>query len=322
MGQTICGRFSHGPGKAMKTRRTKAGSGWLLVLSLLAGGCADEGGPVDSVPRQAEYDLASFPVELIPEREKYEATLASYVAIQPVITPNNPRKSQFRGTPYWPGDLAYPKDIDGEEMILLAQINFEEVPRMPDYPTAGMLQFFIANGESGSHMWGADWDDLRSQKYFRVIYHPEVHLDTPLREQFPQVTGYPPVTGTMGMTFSTSSEVINPVDYRFDEQFGVDRWTYFQQTDPGDVDHLNSYFSATYPLPPAKIGGYGYFAQDDPRQQWPDQDWVILLWMDSFYVDPGHEALWGDAGTAIFAVERSHLRKRDFTQVLYSWDSH
>ena len=51
----------------------------------------------------------------------------------------------------------------------------------------------------------------------------------------------------------------------------------------------------------AKIGGYGLFAQTDPRTyRTEDDQWIVLLKMGSLSDDDGASALWGDAGTGSF----------------------
>ena len=295
----------------------------VISLSLLILACGGN-------PEPDTYDPTTFPAELIPEREKFEATRRKFVRIIPKVAEDSPLKSQFRGTPYWPASKAeeYPRDAEGRRMFLLAQINFEEVPPLAPYPDSGMLQFFISADMSfDKHVWGMKdpmyGQALTEQDYFRVVYHRNVFQDTAQMENFP-VAGENellPVDGPMGMDFDYSSEVIYPVDYEFEKVFDMDVWGYFDSLGEEATRHLNEYFTADAPDADAKIGGYGNFVQTDPREQF-DGDWIILLWMESFYIDQEHESMWGDAGTAIFAIEPERLRNKDFSNVLYSWDNH
>ncbi|MEM9303592.1 MAG: DUF1963 domain-containing protein [Pseudomonadota bacterium] len=274
------------------------------------------------------YDPSLFPAELKPELAKFEATRRAFVAIEPSPGNTSPVGSHFRGQPYWPAGLDYPVDQDGNEMILLAQIHFSEVPNLPDYPESGLLQFFISPSEADDHMWGMIFDEqdftagLLRQEYFRVIFHPDITADADLRTSFPGPETFLPIDGEMSLRFEVAEEVVKPVDREFKALMGEEPWPYFERLGEEATEHFNGYFSATEPRPPAKIGGYGDFAQDDPRPKDPEEDWVILLWIDSFYLDENHQALWGDAGTAVFAIERDRLIDRDFSRVLYSWDSH
>ena len=69
-----------------------------------------------------------------------------------------------------------------------------------------------------------------------------------------------------------------------------------------------------------QIGGYPFFAQDDPRTHEPWLHYEVLL----FQLD-SHDAMgvqWGDFGIGNFFIKRSDLLKRDFSRVLYNWDCH
>ncbi|MBR3481267.1 MAG: DUF1963 domain-containing protein, partial [Neisseriaceae bacterium] len=55
--------------------------------------------------------------------------------------------SKFGGVPYWLPEMPYPIDNNGEKLALLAQIDLAELPSLPDFPTTGLLQFFISNDD-------------------------------------------------------------------------------------------------------------------------------------------------------------------------------
>jgi uncharacterized protein YwqG len=54
------------------------------------------------------------------------------------------KKSKFLGTPYLPVTQQYPVNKFGKPMILLAQINFEEIPPLKNYPVKGIFQIFTS----------------------------------------------------------------------------------------------------------------------------------------------------------------------------------
>lgn len=56
-------------------------------------------------------------------------------------------ESKFGGLPYWDLSRPYPVDSEGNEMQLLAQFNFSEIPENEKLPKEGMLQFFISVNE-------------------------------------------------------------------------------------------------------------------------------------------------------------------------------
>ena len=57
-------------------------------------------------------------------------------------------------------------------MELLAQVDCSALKSLPDFPHTGLLQFFIGTDEC----YGADFDDMTSQKGFCVLYHETVDV--------------------------------------------------------------------------------------------------------------------------------------------------
>ena len=58
--------------------------------------------------------------------------------------------SKFGGLPYLPASADYVLDEQGKPMTLLAQLNFAEMPPLPDFPEKGIVQFFVTNADSNS----------------------------------------------------------------------------------------------------------------------------------------------------------------------------
>lgn len=304
----------------------------LLVILLLLPGSACS--TMNSSPDEQPVE---FPPEVAHLQDAFEATRLPFVGIAARAGETDRLASKFCGEPYWPNSLIYPTDLTGEEMMLLAQINFAEVPPLGDFPQQGILQFFISAGESDEQIWGMAmstsgqepfdpdryFDELQRPDFFRVVYHAPPFAEDDLRTQFPVFADdYPPITGEAQMLFSSQSEVVIPVDYRFEQLFGKSPWDFFAEIGPAATEQLNRYYTAELLNVDAKLGGYANLVQEDRRAIAPEEDWVVLLWIDSFYAEEGVEALWGDAGTALFSIRRADLRQLKFNRVLYSWDSH
>lgn len=72
--------------------------------------------------------------------------------------------SKIGGIPYWDSTKTYPKGKDGNNMILLAQINLDkeniEDKRLPQ---KGILQFYVENGFISKH-----------EPSYKVIYHSNI----------------------------------------------------------------------------------------------------------------------------------------------------
>jgi uncharacterized protein YwqG len=289
--------------------------------------------PTRSPPRPKP---TSLPAEMAEYEAAFRASALDYAAIEARKKHGTkPWESKFLGTPYLPLDMEYPVDADGTPLRLLAQINFAEVPELADFPTHGIVQFFIAPGMSRRHVWGmaADrdepysprryFDSLQKQDYFRVLYHADVTEDADrLRSDLPPLPqDFLPIDSEARLSFSRKSGYVLMNDYRFEKVFGARVWEFFERFGEKTDEVWEAYADYTHEYALAKIGGYGEFVQGDPRLVVPDQDWVVLLEIDS--AGPGEEidVLWGDAGIANFLIERSALQRRDFSKVVYYWDN-
>ncbi len=221
------------------------------------------------------------------------------------------------GGPVWlAAGEAWPADRKGKPMIFLAQVDFGAMPRLPDYPKSGVLQFFVAHDE----MYGADFQ--RPEKSdFRVIWRPAfapggrmqhnllhkgaiVGLDSPLE-------GKSSLTGVaLAPRRTTRMPTYN--DWKFVRDFTA----LYNRNGWG---RLNALLDAHFAEEPEvhHVGGHPEFVQDDWRMFRPEYrkaDRVLLnLWSDK-------TLMWGDAGQGQFLIAREDLLKRDFSKVWYQWD--
>ena len=79
-------------------------------------------------------------------------------------------QSKVGGNPYLLLNADYPRNANGEPLTLLAQVNFAEMPPLPDFSTSGLLQFFI---DGTDDLCGMDFE-YQSRENYRVVYYPEV----------------------------------------------------------------------------------------------------------------------------------------------------
>ena len=92
-------------------------------------------------------------------------------------------QSKVGGSPYLPMGQTYPKSESGDNLQLLAQINFAELPENTQYPPTGILQFFINPFDD---LYGLDFDDQQKQDGFRIIFHEKMTQDiSQLQQDFP-----------------------------------------------------------------------------------------------------------------------------------------
>lgn len=244
--------------------------------------------------------------------------------------------SKLGGTPYFPKDMEYPRGkknaFDGQPLTLLAQLNFGELPAIPDFPNKGILQFFIAADDlyGMSATYGGDMVD---QDNFRVIYHENVITDESMllsADEIPKYTGddecYLPFTGEYRL--KPQEPELMPVtsyDFRFAETF-VKCYNELADESIEDFweldDEIAEQLYENENTPDAVIGGYPVFTQDDPRESEELSDCDVLLFeFDSCYdSDAGIDVMWGDNGTGSFMIPRDRLKSLDFSRVLYNYD--
>lgn len=221
----------------------------------------------------------------------------------------NRTKTKLGGNPYWPKDDKFPTYM-GDPMMMLAQLNLSELPKLPGFPTSGLLQFFCGT-----------WDDSDRKDIVEVVYHenllPESELlvdipESPLSKEDPPIERMYLVNTSkeevpMSSTDEKFSEVIMPI---YNKLFGEnidDIWDVNKATRDilmGMVDADNS--AGT------RFGGNPYFIQQDYRD---DDDEVMLLQLDS---EAG--MMWGDCGIASFFISKANLASKKFKgNVKFTW---
>lgn len=241
--------------------------------------------------------------------------------------------SKIGGTPYFPKDMEYPRgqknSFEGQPLTLLAQLNFDELPSVPDFPKKGILQFFIA----GDDLYGMSSDygeGMTKQENFRVIYHKTVITDVSkllAADEIPKYSGdeecYLPFSGEYKLIAHAPELIPATVwDFRFEDAF-VRSYNEFADEPIESIWDLDDDISEKlydHTAPDAVIGGYPVFAQDDPRSDESLSDCDVLLFELDSVCGNGMDIMWGDMGTGSFMISRERLKKLDFSRVLYNYD--
>lgn len=223
--------------------------------------------------------------------------------------------SKFNGIPYCPKNKILPVDINGNQLVFLAQINFAQVPAMKNYPQSGILQFFICNDLS---ICQSETEQIN----FKVIYYKDIDYtldenDVKYKLIKPEEIPVPFLDeNALKMNFSLRMEGMTFDDYRcynlmekiynqhFKDDFSYER--YIKLID--DEDYGNG----------CKIGGYPVFRQNDPRE-WESEnleDYDTLL----FQIAATDDYLyWYDNGVANFFINSEMLKKCIFDKILFDW---
>ncbi|MBQ6160750.1 MAG: DUF1963 domain-containing protein [Oscillospiraceae bacterium] len=253
--------------------------------------------------------------------------------------------NKLGGTPYFPKDMEYPVgtegDFQGKPLNLLVQLNFEQLPHLPDFPTKGILQIFIA----GDDLYGMCLDPdigecMTQQRNFRVIYHERVLTDEKLlyaADEIPrsdEVDCLLPFVGCYKLV-PQELKLINPTmhDYRFEKAYqklcedtghsdggSADLCGPIPSLDELDEEDFDKLYETKFPN--AILGGYPFFTQEDPRScpELAELD-TLLFELDSVMdKEKGIDICWGDCGTGSFFLSREKLKALDFSRVLYNYD--
>ncbi|WP_166869898.1 YwqG family protein [Massilia mucilaginosa] len=311
----------------------------LLVAALLLAACSPEKpAPAKGAPAQQKLPPVvhgQLPPELARYAEAIHRSRLPYIHVA-LHKPDKlaPWNSSLGGAAYLPKGQQYPAGPDGVPLTLLAQFNFAEMPALEGYPTRGMLQFYISGSESKGHFYGASSEStkpynaereflsLARQRWFRVVYHPTVVQD---RKKLQPTTVIAsdnlPMEGSSALSFDVRTEPVSVQDYRFARILGQPPWELFKQFGAKQDAVSDNYetFSQKYTI--AKLGGYSNPTQTDVRTAQPDGDWIVLFELQGGGVKGGFYSEWGDSGMAVFYIRRKDLARRDFSNVVYSWDN-
>lgn len=218
--------------------------------------------------------------------------------------------SKLGGAAAMPTRTPFPTNHAGSPMMLLAQINFKELPPNEIYPSTGLLQFFISTDE----FFGKSYKHLRFSD-FKVLMHQwldesqmqERQLSLSLDDEEEVCR---PIEGEYALDFQSICCFPNPTDIRFKQLIDD---SIFKTDGIFNKERYNHYFRST--KIGHQLGGYGFFIQGDPRERYSEyKDFIILLQLDS-----DQHVQWGDSGTAQFLIHPEDLARKDFSKIVYYW---
>lgn len=226
--------------------------------------------------------------------------------------PSTPGGTRIGGPVWLAAGEAWPADADGQPMSFLAQVDFAELPPLPDYPASGVLQFFIARDD----LYGANFEKPEVGK-FRVIWREKMDGPGKLYSGTPRgdrgIDDYSPLNDdTVRRGIALKAERVEQVP-------SVESWLAERDMKAAlESDSVYKFADKQYETTPQRhhVGGHPGFTQSDWRADKPYQDVdrvLINLWSDD-------HIMWGDMGQGQFMIRREDLLKRDFSKVFYQWD--
>lgn len=237
--------------------------------------------------------------------------------------------SKIGGLPYWKSNVTdYPKNSEGKQLFLLAQINFEKENTSLPLPSKGLLQFFISDDD----LMGVNYENETNQNSFRIIYHE--NIDYSISKESVEQLGLPnsnkaeyfPANGEYKITLNKTKDYITYHDIKFDKIFAQaykevydkeikEGERYYNVLIQNDVNILDEELDSKTPC--HKMLGYAFFTQEDPRYQKKYENYdTLLLQIDS----ENKYILWGDLGVGNFFINRKSLEEKNFRDVMYNWD--
>lgn len=245
-----------------------------------------------------------------------EKTKRPFVEINAIPgLPSTTRQSSFGYFPALPLGFPYPKDFFGNWMYPLAQINFSEVPALPNFPATGYLQFYISAPDN----YGLDFYDPKNQETFRVLFFEEDELQE-LQTDYSFLSNIlsdkrAPVHGSHTLSFIKKETYMGCSEIAFEENFSFR--AALEKKHPLLFEDLEEQLWLTFPSLGHRLAGYAYFTQSDPRAAYSSNDEHFQL---LFQMDSDDKIMWGDMGVANFFIDPADLIRKDFSQVLYNWD--
>lgn len=285
------------------------------------------------IKRERGLWLKAEEVEEIAEEIRARTGMPAYSLV--IHTEKTPDifDSKFGGVPYWDEKKEYPKDSDGNPLMLLAQINLEQAKAEAPLPQKGMLQFFIGSDD----VFGMNFDAPDCQDTFRVIYHEEIDP----RVTRDKVLALCPPVGTeeeneeySPVLREVAVDVVKKIAYMGNQSREFERLFKDIAKEKFGCDLKEEFiYSAMEPEVYSKMAkelfctghwllGYPLFTQYDPREENEKYQYydTLLFQMDSDYIDGEYYVIWGDCGVGNFFINGEDLKKRNFSRVLYNWD--
>ncbi len=243
--------------------------------------------------------------------EKYKSEIIKYrlETIRILATPISDeeilpiKQSKFLGKPFLPIGIVYPKSKNGTPMIMLAQINFGETPKLEGYPSQGILQLFVSP---------TDWKDMED---YCILFHENTsqHFQT----EFPFLTinlyEESPIYCEHKLMFSKEIEYGGTEDFRFQLTFNGQSYYRFQENlSESEIEEMDKLFYTFG----HKIGGYADFAQSDPRDYEDSRKNDLLL----LQIDTDDNIMFGDSGVANVFINSDDLKNKKFDKAYFNWD--
>lgn len=268
--------------------------------------------------KQYEAENPDGPPLTQEEIEAHRAFYASLVLPAVELLPAPERPVTAGGTriggPVWlPDGEEWPADPRGVPLEFVAQVDFGELPPLPDFPTEGVLQFFVGRDDR----FGAEFDDPVNGTA-RVLWRPDgVEGGRPVTPPpYKEDDSHPwerPAVREAGLPLTGRSAVHAPdsSDWRIEQRLKG-------QHRRAGIEELDDLLDADEDRPANlyHVGGHPVFTQYDFR----DVDHCEAYDRTLLRLSSDRNLIWGDCGVAVFMIPRADLLARDFSTAIFYWD--
>ena len=238
--------------------------------------------------------------------------------------------SKFGGLPYISTDADTPKDSNGNQLALLAQINCSDLPENTLYPKDGLLQFWISRNDD----FGLDNKKDYCVKYIENI-EDNITMESILtkyklldEENSEEYSPFSKKNTSFALKFEKGISTITSTDFLFEDIALKTIHELFPDENIEDLyndlerDVFNTLFKAFNGVDHV-IGAYPTFTQWDPRNpEEKDAYGITLLQVESYWNNDSNSSgiMWGDSGVANFFINKEKLEHLNFEDVLFNWD--
>ena len=238
--------------------------------------------------------------------------------------------SKFGGLPYISTDSDTPKDSNGNQLALLAQINCSDLPENTLYPKDGLLQFWISRNDD----FGLDNKKDYCVKYIKNIEN-NITKESILNkyklldeENSEEYSPFNKKNTSFALKFEKGISTITSTDFLFENIALKTIHELFPDENIEDLyddlerDVFDTLFKAFSGVDHA-IGAYPTFTQWDPRNpEEKDAYGITLLQVESHWDNDSNSSgiMWGDSGVANFFINKEKLEHLNFEDVLFNWD--
>lgn len=255
-------------------------------------------------------DIAGLIARMPEHRALIESLVRPFATMSPAGRATDPTRSFAFGTPFLPECTEWPTDGDGRDMTFLVQVNFAEVPPLPGFPSAGLLQWFVGSGP----LWGLTNDESHGLAGFEARWYDADALQQPSHDRSERLDHDTVPFGAGGPGTAIAFGLEQGVPSREEiEDLDLPGYEQLREADPDWEVYDPDDNPGTFYGSGDKVGGYPYPWQTDPRYFHPDRCPTLLIQLELGFM------MWGDGGSGQLFGDPAALARGDLSSLWWDW---